>query len=281
MPATHDTESKCEWCKQVFLGGKAWKSFCSRKCSDAKKYRDENPIKEKTCSECGGSFAGSRRIYCSRKCAYVARRRCIKKHCEENRYDLCQCGSRKLKKAARCKSCSLSFTTAAVRIADINVEGMVCVRCSTRRPLSEFDKQADQLFGVKPHCKACDRKSKRYRRMRMTDDDRRCERIKTAVWNAANKDRKRLTDLKITIRSWGGGYSKTELDAIAQKCLAQQECVICGSSRSDGRLHVDHDHATGRVRGVLCRGCNTSLGNVRESVDILRKMIDYLERPVP
>lgn len=52
-------------------------------------------------------------------------------------------------------------------------------------------------------------------------------------------------------------------------------CEICGSTEN---LHVDHDHTTERYRGVLCRGCNVSLGMIYEDVNRLQKMIEYINK---
>jgi len=43
-------------------------------------------------------------------------------------------------------------------------------------------------------------------------------------------------------------------------------------------LHVDHDHASGRIRGLLCVACNNALGAFRESLDIFQAAADYLDR---
>lgn len=57
-------------------------------------------------------------------------------------------------------------------------------------------------------------------------------------------------------------------------------CAICGSDDPGGRgsFHVDHDHHTGAIRGLLCHGCNTGLGGLKDSVEILEKAAAYLRR---
>lgn len=55
-------------------------------------------------------------------------------------------------------------------------------------------------------------------------------------------------------------------------------CAICGREPDLQRLHVDHDHKTGRVRGLLCMTCNTALGKFSDDPELLRKAIEYLER---
>lgn len=54
-------------------------------------------------------------------------------------------------------------------------------------------------------------------------------------------------------------------------------CRLCEQSCSDGkRLAVDHDHDTGRIRGLLCRRCNTGIGMLRHDVAILERAQEYL-----
>ena len=57
-------------------------------------------------------------------------------------------------------------------------------------------------------------------------------------------------------------------------------CAICGSSVSETRrrFHVDHDHKTGEIRGILCHRCNVALGMVQDNIKILSLMIKYLEK---
>ncbi len=56
-------------------------------------------------------------------------------------------------------------------------------------------------------------------------------------------------------------------------------CAICSRLNLSGRrLAVDHDHATGKVRGLLCSRCNSAIGLARESLDVLKKTVLYLEK---
>jgi hypothetical protein len=57
----------------------------------------------------------------------------------------------------------------------------------------------------------------------------------------------------------------------------QGKCAICNEEPKTKRgLHVDHDHETGKVRGLLCHGCNVALGSFKEDVTLLNKAIEYL-----
>lgn len=52
-----------------------------------------------------------------------------------------------------------------------------------------------------------------------------------------------------------------------------QECEVCNR---EGRVMFDHDHATGKFRGWLCKECNTTLGLVGERISVLEKLVVYL-----
>lgn len=55
-------------------------------------------------------------------------------------------------------------------------------------------------------------------------------------------------------------------------------CEICKNPPKDrDKLVVDHDHTTKRVRGLLCRGCNASLGQLGDNINAIRAALTYLE----
>ena len=54
-------------------------------------------------------------------------------------------------------------------------------------------------------------------------------------------------------------------------------CKICGLMEINKRLAVDHDHKTGKVRGLLCTRCNVTLGRIEENQETLWNMIEYLK----
>jgi hypothetical protein len=61
--------------------------------------------------------------------------------------------------------------------------------------------------------------------------------------------------------------------------IQNNTCYICGKSEVLNKsLAVDHNHETGKVRGLLCYRCNTALGFVEEKVEILQNMINYLNK---
>jgi hypothetical protein len=57
----------------------------------------------------------------------------------------------------------------------------------------------------------------------------------------------------------------------------KQRCKICSSKDHNGKnWHVDHDHQTGRIRGILCALCNNGLGCFHDNPVVLRIAVSYL-----
>jgi len=61
------------------------------------------------------------------------------------------------------------------------------------------------------------------------------------------------------------------------KCAICQ-CAMAPRGRRKDAAAVDHNHATGKVRGLLCRGCNHGIGNLKDDPEVLKRAIQYLEQ---
>lgn len=77
-------------------------------------------------------------------------------------------------------------------------------------------------------------------------------------------------------KSYGIGLAEYEAMLVFQG----GRCGVCRATSADSvnrHLHVDHDHETGAIRGLLCSHCNRALGNVRDDPQRLRALADYLD----
>ena len=54
-------------------------------------------------------------------------------------------------------------------------------------------------------------------------------------------------------------------------------CVICYEVLDNKRVHIDHDHVTGMIRGILCLLCNIGIGHLKDDPIIVRRALNYLE----
>lgn len=144
-----------------------------------------------------------------------------------------------------------------------------CPKCQIEKPLSEYHKSKSTVTGLQVYCKPC--MSERHGEWRRNNLKKMAEDQK----RRRQADPERFKDYG---RKQMYGMGPGAYDAM----LAQQggKCAICRSEKGGGRggFHVDHCHDLGHVRGLLCHGCNVSLGHFQHDIAVLEAAIQYLNR---
>lgn len=163
-----------------------------------------------------------------------------------------------------------------------------CSKCGELKLLSAFYKMPEMRDGHRNDCKACNlaAKAARYRANPAP------ARARTQRWRVENPERYSAT--QAAFRASGGKARADRKSHLKRKfgmtpeqydemLLAQGGgCGICRRSpRPDISLHVDHDHETGRIRGLLCFRCNNSLGDLEDDPALLWAALRYLEPEPP
>lgn len=108
-------------------------------------------------------------------------------------------------------------------------------------------------------------------------------------WAHDNPDRKRRSDAAAQRRSLPENrrartlrnrFGITQDDYLSMLEKQNGKCAICGMAVEEynqKHFHIDHDHNTGKIRGLLCFRCNYCIGWMGENVDILERAIQYLK----
>jgi hypothetical protein len=126
----------------------------------------------------------------------------------------------------------------------------------------------------KYRCDACERERARRRRQDFADKYRYRNGIVGIDGEVSlSRDRKYFLKRK---------YGITEEQFRALLSAQGSRCRICDlqlrvAGPRETLAHVDHDHATGVIRGILCRHCNSAVGYLRDSPERARRAADYLE----
>ena len=129
----------------------------------------------------------------------------------------------------------------------------VCSICKVEKKHSEFHVNKAWAHGIYFRCKEC-----------------------------ANKRSKELYDPELERNKGFKRRYGITLDDYAQMLkLQNNRCAICNGTATGNRrqknLSVDHCHTTGKVRGLLCHGCNSGIGYMKDDIELLEKAIDYLK----
>lgn len=133
----------------------------------------------------------------------------------------------------------------------------ICTKCNKEKDFDDFG--YDKRYGVRSCCKKCRANQEKERRKSIGKKHYRVLSI-ASTYNVSKEEAKKLSEIK--------------------------NCQICNieftinkkNTRSATGQSIDHCHQTGKVRGVICSGCNLALGHARDNIDVLKSMILYLEK---
>ena len=164
-----------------------------------------------------------------------------------------------------------------------------CSKCGELKPLSSYYRAGgNSRDGLRGDCIPCNLAAKAEQH-RLNP---RPGRERTRRWREANVEQakanqqafvasggKRMADRKSYLkRKYGMTIEQYEAMLEAQG----GGCFMCGRPpRDDISLHVDHDHSTGQIRGILCFCCNNALADFQEDRGLLRKAAVYLDLHTP
>lgn len=122
----------------------------------------------------------------------------------------------------------------------------ICDTCMVDKPIAEYQASAKHLV-TQETCRDCRRKQQEPGKYRQQRD-----------WQLR--------------RAYGITLERYEAMMVAQGHV----CAICRRPPGERAFHVDHDHGTGAVRGILCASCNQGLGVFRDDTAALLRAVDYL-----
>lgn len=148
-------------------------------------------------------------------------------------------------------------------------ETKVCSGCKKTLPANDFGLKSGGKY-LNSECRPC--RAERSRAWRKNNKERYRE--------VKRNYRKNFPPTKEQARKAALKHHYGLTPSCYQSMVESQNnlCAICGSPEKQGRqLCVDHCHSTGKIRGLLCNGCNTSLGRFGDSISVLESAIRYLQ----
>jgi hypothetical protein len=128
-----------------------------------------------------------------------------------------------------------------------------CTKCKIEQPLTEYYKQKNTRDGLKPSCRTC------------------CKATTKAWVDKAQPTSEYRLDARLK-HLYGITLEQFNTMVVEQNGV----CAICDKPPVDERLVVDHCHITGKVRGLLCRLCNSGIGKLGDDVERLKRAVAYL-----
>lgn len=152
----------------------------------------------------------------------------------------------------------------------------VCCRCKVEKDINMFHAMSRAYDGRQAKCIECASKALKSRKFPKLKIDSTCSLCKRKLphsdFHACSVNKNGIaSNCKVCERLRKYNLSLDEFT----KLVIQQDkkCLICKKER---KLVVDHDHKTGKIRGLLCYGCNGMLGTFEHDIEVFNRIKKYL-----
>lgn len=148
-----------------------------------------------------------------------------------------------------------------------------CTRCKEHKEASEFGKEKRRPSGLRHACKTCTAIYKKQYRVKTEAHIK--EYNRTHWYSKEYQERRDIKKHRNLKRNHG-----ISLDTYSKMVDNQQNlCAICKNPGIDKYgLVVDHDHTTGKIRGLICQRHNLMLGQAQDNEEVLMNAIYYLRK---
>ncbi len=143
----------------------------------------------------------------------------------------------------------------------------ICTKCKIDKSLDLFAIDKKGIHGKHSRCKQCE---KDYRLAQGEG----VHAAKQKIWRENNREHYRLYARIWEYNRLGLNITKEEYILLHE--IQNNKCALCNKIPTS-KLCLDHDHITGRIRGLLCRECNLGLGHFKDNIEVLAKAINYLK----
>jgi hypothetical protein len=140
-----------------------------------------------------------------------------------------------------------------------------CLSCKIEKALVDFPKRLKgSKDGFRNTCSSCRKESDKRRRQENIEKYKQRDRA-YYIRNISN------------IYKTKYGISLEDYNILFDKQQGKCKCCNMHQQELKAALAVDHCHTTGIIRGLLCKQCNLALGNVKDNIQTLKNMIEYLK----
>jgi hypothetical protein len=173
--------------------------------------------------------------------------------------------------AAWCKSCHREHGKQLEYDVDPIISEKRCTVCEIVKPIEQFSRNRRNRTGFQSRCRSCQKEGHRDYYVRNSETVI----ARTKLWATNNPEKVKILSRNRQRRRLYNGFTPEDFDRWMESQGGR--CAGCGDEFGDTMPHIDHDHATGAVRGLLCGPCNKALGMALDSSKRLMGLARYLQ----